>query len=83
MSRYSVAEAKNTLSSLLDKAIAGEEVVITRHGKAIAKIRPMAAAEDQPQSVTYEWLRQRRDARKPIGITSVQLLKELHDENDL
>ena len=33
MARYSVATTKNTLSSLIDKALAGEEVVITRHGK--------------------------------------------------
>lgn len=33
MARYSVAITKNNLSSLIDKALAGEEVVITRHGK--------------------------------------------------
>jgi prevent-host-death family protein len=33
-------EAKNTLSALLDLAEKGEEVVITRHGKEVARLVP-------------------------------------------
>jgi antitoxin (DNA-binding transcriptional repressor) of toxin-antitoxin stability system len=33
MPRYSVATTRNNLSQLIDKAVAGEEVIITRHGK--------------------------------------------------
>ncbi len=33
MAHYSVAVTRDKLSSLIDKALAGEEVVITRHGK--------------------------------------------------
>ena len=40
MTHYSVAEAKNNLPKLLDRVLAGEEVVITRRGKAIARIEP-------------------------------------------
>ncbi len=36
-------EAKTHLSSLLDKVEAGEEIVITRHGKSVARIVPEAA----------------------------------------
>jgi prevent-host-death family protein len=35
-----VSEAKNKLGQLLDLAEQGEEVVITRHGKAVARIVP-------------------------------------------
>ncbi|CAN5169066.1 type II toxin-antitoxin system prevent-host-death family antitoxin [soil metagenome] len=31
-------EAKTHLSSLLDKVAAGEEVLITKHGKAVARL---------------------------------------------
>ncbi len=82
MSRYSVAETKNSLSSLLDKAAAGEEVIITRHGKPIAEIRPMTAQTQRPGKFDYARLRADRDARGPIGITSVELLNALHDESD-
>jgi len=42
MTRYSVAEAKNNLPRLLDRMLAGEEVVITRRGKPIARLAPEA-----------------------------------------
>ena len=38
MARYSVAEAKNNLPKLLDLALAGEEVIITRRGEEVATI---------------------------------------------
>jgi prevent-host-death family protein len=43
MSHYSVAEAKNNLPKLLDRMLAGEEVVITRRGKPIARLEPEKA----------------------------------------
>jgi prevent-host-death family protein len=44
MARYSVATTKNNLSSLIDKALAGEEVVITRHGKPTVAMTPVPGA---------------------------------------
>jgi prevent-host-death family protein len=38
MKEVGVLEAKTHLSALLDEVAAGAEVVITRHGKAIAKL---------------------------------------------
>ena len=35
---YSTFDAKAKLSEILDKVSGGEEVVITRHGKAVAKV---------------------------------------------
>jgi prevent-host-death family protein len=39
MSEYSVANAKTHLPRLIDRAIDGEAVVITRHGKPVAELR--------------------------------------------
>lgn len=36
--RVSVTEAKARLSALIDRAVAGEEIVITRHGRPVAKL---------------------------------------------
>jgi prevent-host-death family protein len=33
-------QAKNTLGSLLDRVEAGEEIVITRHGRPVARLVP-------------------------------------------
>jgi prevent-host-death family protein len=35
-------EAKNTFGSLLDRVEAGEEILITRHGKPAARLAPVA-----------------------------------------
>lgn len=43
MTHYSVAEAKNNLPKLLDRMLAGEDVVITRRGKPIARLAPETA----------------------------------------
>jgi prevent-host-death family protein len=38
MAEYSIADAKNNLPKLVDRAVAGEEVTLTRRGKKVAKI---------------------------------------------
>ena len=40
-------EAKNTLGSLLDRVEQGEEIVITRHGKPVARLGPCGSPIDQ------------------------------------
>lgn len=40
-------EAKNTLGALLDRVEQGEEVVITRHGKPVARLAPCSATVDR------------------------------------
>ena len=49
-------EAKTHLSALLDKVEAGEEIVITRHGKTIARI-----IGDEAAAIT-----RRREAAKEL-----------------
>lgn len=39
-----IYEAKSKLSALLEKALAGEEVVIARAGKPVARLTPIAQA---------------------------------------
>lgn len=46
MVRVTVAEAKAKLSSLLDAVEAGQAVVITRRGKAIAELVPRIHVRD-------------------------------------
>ncbi len=40
-------EAKNTLGALLDLVQQGEQVLITRHGKPVARLVPEAAVRDR------------------------------------
>ena len=43
-------EAKNRLSSLLDEIERGEEIVITRRGRAVAKLIPARSPIDAEQA---------------------------------
>lgn len=45
MSTVSLKDAKAGLSSYVDEAIKGEFVTITRHGKPVAALVPLEAAE--------------------------------------
>jgi prevent-host-death family protein len=40
MSTVALFEAKNRLSELIDRVIAGEAIEITRHGKVVARLAP-------------------------------------------
>jgi prevent-host-death family protein len=53
-------EAKNTLGSLLDRVESGEEIVITRHGKPVARLVPNVGRTDKDQArAAFERLRER------------------------
>ena len=46
MRQIGAFEAKNTLGSLLDRVEQGEEIVITRHGKPVARLVPDKTSYD-------------------------------------
>jgi prevent-host-death family protein len=53
-------EAKNTLGTLLDRVEQGEEIVITRHGKPVARLVPNAGSADRTQArAAFERIRER------------------------
>ena len=41
MPQFNVHEAKSNLSHLLDLVLAGEEVIVARHGTAVASLTPV------------------------------------------
>ena len=43
MQQFNVHEAKSNLSKLLDMALDGEEVIISRHGTPVASLSPIRA----------------------------------------
>ena len=50
MREIGALEAKNTLGSLLDRVERGEEIVITRHGKPIARLVPNKSTYDEEKA---------------------------------
>lgn len=69
MTEVGTLEAKNRLSNLLDQVLQGEEVVITRHGKPVAKLVPMQPTDARALEVreTIQRLKELRDSIKPKG----------------
>ena len=60
MNEIGAFEAKNTLGTLLDRVERGEEIVITRHGKAVARLVPNTRRVDQDQTqAAFERIRKR------------------------
>lgn len=50
MDKVGAFEAKNTLGSLLDRVEQGEQILITRHGKAVARLVPAKGIIDHDQA---------------------------------
>lgn len=79
MSRYSVAEARNNLSNLIDRAIKGDDVVITRHGQPVVELRRIAARGRSMTDEDMNWLRARRVGRKRPKMNAAQLVSQMRD----
>lgn len=73
-------EAKNKLGTLLDWVENGEEVVITRHGKAVARLIPNIAAHDPSKAVAAAKRIRARAAALKRGAFDWQEWKAYRDE---
>lgn len=85
MANYSVAEAKNHLPKLIDKALEGEEVVITRRGKPLVELRPTTvrpAERLQRIREMDDWLFARTRSRPGAGMTSVELIDRMYSSDE-
>lgn len=51
---YNLYEAKTSLSSLVDRAAAGEEIIIAKAGKPLAKLVPIAVPS-RPRRTPGGW----------------------------
>lgn len=77
MLTVNLAQAKAHLSELLDKVEAGEEVVITRHGKPVAHLR---AAVPPRLPLPLEKLAAFRAGISPWRKDSATLVREMRDD---
>ena len=80
MRTHSVAEAKNQLSKLIDRALKGEGVVITRRGEPVVELKPVRSPPPPITEADLEWLRARRVGRKPAKTDAGTLLEQMRDE---
>src|ERR1700687_4782897 len=82
MPTYSVAEAKNNLSELIDRALKGEGVLIPRHGKPVVEFKPVPAQVGPISDADLNWLASNRlqPNRNPAEDAGA-LLTRIRDED--
>jgi prevent-host-death family protein len=80
MANHSVAEAKTHLSDLIDRAVRGEDVVITRHGRPVVALKPVAPPPRRMTEAEIEWLKTRRVPRTSAMTDAASLIRRMRDE---
>lgn len=86
MSTHGVAEAKNQLPRLIDRALKGEAIVITRRGQPVVELKPVPPVRPAPRPVTdadIEWLRARRALLPPCKTDAATLVRQMRDEGEV
>ena len=78
MLTVSLVQAKARLSELLDKVETGEEIVITRRGKAVAHLSPTSCPK---KPLALRGLAEFRAAMPRLRRPSAELLREIRDES--
>ena len=71
-------QAKTQLSQLLDQVEKGEAVTITRHGRPVAVLAPVAPA--RPAKTGEQWLAEMKRLRKGITLGGTVTIRQLIDE---
>jgi antitoxin (DNA-binding transcriptional repressor) of toxin-antitoxin stability system len=80
MSDYSVADAETHLPRPIDRAMEGEAVVITRHGKPVAELHRADSHPAASDISIHDWLRARRLGRPASASSSIERMRKLHEE---
>lgn len=81
MASYSVAQARDNLPRLIDRAIGGEEVVITRRGTPLVELRPRA---ERPLPAHWIERLEEMHRRWPAipGPSAVELIRGLREDRE-
>jgi prevent-host-death family protein len=82
MSTHTVAEANNQLSKLIDRALRGEGIVITRRGQPVVELKPLRPVPRPIAEADIEWLRARRVGRSMPRTDAGTLVSEMRDEGE-
>jgi prevent-host-death family protein len=82
MGKHSVAEAKNRLPELIDRALKGEDVVITRHGNPVVELKPILKPARRVTVAALDWVAARRVKTRRPRQDAGTLVSQMRDEED-
>lgn len=84
MAHYPLRTTDDELANLIDKAVAGEEVIITRQGKPAVELRVVQQADtEKPKASKEDWgerLRLLRASQAMQTESSADLIRRMRDE---
>jgi prevent-host-death family protein len=80
MSSHSVAQAKNKLSELINRALRGEGVVITRHGRPVVELKAIEHPSRRMTEADFEWLHAHRARLTPAKTDAGTFVSQMRDE---
>jgi prevent-host-death family protein len=82
MGKHSVVDAKNNLSELIDRALKGEDVVITRHGQPVVELKPVRPLPKPITAEALDWLKARRVGRRMPREDAASLVRRMRNEGE-
>ena len=78
---YSIAKAKDQLSRLIDEALSGEDVTITRYGKPVVELRPARkVGVGRPSPELIDRIAARAKTLPSLGESAVEIVRRMRDE---
>ncbi len=80
MSVYTLAQAKDQLSKLVDEALTGRPVTITRHGKPVVHLTPAQPVPHAMMPADLERLAAFRATLPHLGSGSGAFIRAMRDE---
>lgn len=82
--KIAISEAKAELSALVNAALAGEQVILTKHGRPVAEIRPLTNTKKPAEklSAMKKILTEARSERLG-GVSAAKADNFLYDDNGL
>jgi prevent-host-death family protein len=81
MGSHSVAEAKNRLPELIDRALKGEDVVITRHGHPVVELKAVVPKAKPVTKEDMAWLDAHRVGKRRPKESAGALVSRIRDED--
>jgi antitoxin (DNA-binding transcriptional repressor) of toxin-antitoxin stability system len=82
MSQHTIEQAEAILSALIDRAIAGEGVIITRDGKPVAELRALAVEGKPVTKEGIAWLDANRIGRVLPREDAVTLIRRMREDGE-
>ncbi len=81
MSEHNIADAKEHLAELIDRALGGETVLITRDGRPVNELKPIQAPPRRVTEADLAWLSARGISLKSPMEDAGTLRSRMRDED--